>query len=207
MTVVDLRSSRVALRGDRSCGTAYPWHNRPNDMNCLLDAAQDETCDRVTGGPTHHRAPRRVARNASHNGGAHIERAPECLAARPTVCIMSEAAAQATAATTHQARHRVLRVCQQPLIRTSPFCSGSWSCPTARRGQWPEAAFAANCARPCRVGGSDAARGSPAPSARTGARRRAARPGLWLSFVPHLRYKEPYRLFPFPHRLVHAVSA
>ena len=49
--------------------------------------------------------------------------------------------------------------------------------------------------------------GPPAPAARTVARRRAARPGLWLSFVTHLRYNEPDRLFPFPHRLLHAASA
>src|SRR6516164_6030417 len=34
--------------------------------------------------------------------------------------------------------------------------------------------------------------------------------GSWslrLSFVTHLRYNEPDRLFPFPHRLLHAASA
>src|SRR6516164_1344106 len=34
--------------------------------------------------------------------------------------------------------------------------------------------------------------------------------GSWslrLSFVTHLRYKGPDRLFPFPHRLLHAASA
>jgi hypothetical protein len=34
--------------------------------------------------------------------------------------------------------------------------------------------------------------------------------GSWslrLSFVTHLRYNEPDRLFPFPHRLLHATSA
>ena len=41
----------------------------------------------------------------------------------------------------------------------------------------------------------DAARGSPATAARTVARRRATPPGLRLSFVPHLRYNEPDRLY------------
>src|SRR6516165_4131401 len=52
-------------------------------------------------------------------------------------------------------------------------------------------------------------RGSRVPptSARPVSRRRAARPGLRLSFVPHLWYKGPDRLFPFPHRLVHAALA
>src|SRR6516162_6310763 len=37
--------------------------------------------------------------------------------------------------------------------------------------------------------------------------RRDTLPGLRLSFVPHLRYNEPDRLFPFPYRLLHAASA
>src|SRR5262249_29855991 len=55
------------------------------------------------------------------------------------------------------------------------------------------AAFAAtaNCNRSCCVGGSNAALGSPATSARTVARRRAALPDLRLSFATHLRYNEP----------------
>ena len=53
-----------------------------------------------------------------------------------------------------------------------------------------------NYDRSCRVGGSDAARGSPAPVARSVARRRAALPDLRLSFVTHLRYNEPDRLCP-----------
>src|SRR6516162_8811288 len=47
----------------------------------------------------------------------------------------------------------------------------------------------------------------PATAARTVARRRAVRPGLRLSFVTHLRYKGPDRLFPFPHGLLDAASA
>jgi len=74
-------------------------------------------------------------------------------------------------------------------------------------GQWPEAAFAEPADRACRVDGSDAALGSPAPAARPVARRCAALPGLRLSFVTQLRYNEPDRRFPFPHRLLHAASA
>jgi len=43
--------------------------------------------------------------------------------------------------------------------------------------------------------------------ATTVARRHATLPGLRLSFVTHLRYKGPDRLFPFPYRLLHAASA
>src|SRR5215471_12061712 len=43
-----LRAACVALCGGRGCGTEYPWHNRPHDMHCLLDAAHDETCNRIT---------------------------------------------------------------------------------------------------------------------------------------------------------------
>src|SRR6516165_1195016 len=88
-----------------------------------------------------------------------------------------------------------------------PSVAGPGPCPTARPGPWPEAAFAATADRACRVGGRDAARGSPSTAARAVARRRAARPDLRLSFGTHLRYNEPDRLFPFPHRLVHAASA
>ena len=108
----------------------------------------------------------------------------------------------------HGARARtVVRRCSRHAsYGCLPSVAGHGPWPTARRGQWPEAAFAAT-ARSCRVGGSDAARGSPAPAARPVARRRDARPGLRLSFVTHLRYKELDRLFPFPHRLLHAASA
>src|SRR5262249_39135109 len=93
------------------------------------------------------------------------------------------------------------------LVRKSPFCSGSWSLSNSKARTVARGGLCSNRDRSCRVGGSDAALGSPAPSARTVVRRRAALPGLRLSFVTHLRYNEPDRLFPFPHRLVHAVSA
>src|SRR6516164_4366476 len=93
------------------------------------------------------------------------------------------------------------------LIRNSPFCNGSWSLSDSNARTVARDGLRSHCARACRVGGSDAARGSPATAARTVARRRDALLGLWLSFVTHLRYNEPDRLFPFPHRLLHAASA
>src|SRR6516165_4888500 len=93
------------------------------------------------------------------------------------------------------------------LIRKAAFCSGSWFLSDSKARTVARGGLCSHCARSCRVGGSDAARVSSATSARTVARRRDARPGLRLSFVTHLRYNEPDRLFPFPHRLLHAASA
>jgi hypothetical protein len=70
------------------------------------------------------------------------------------------------------------------------------------RNRHPLALLLGHC--PLRHG---AALGSPATAAHTVARRRDALPRLLLSFVTHLRYNEPDRLFPFPHRLLHAASA
>src|SRR6516165_3233777 len=83
----------------------------------------------------------------------------------------------------HGARARtVVRWCsRQASYGFLPSVAGHGPWPTARRGPWPEAAFAAM--------------------------RRDTLPGLRLSFVPHLRYNEPDRLFPFPYRLLHAASA
>src|SRR6516225_1609725 len=92
-------------------------------------------------------------------------------------------------------------------MRSSPFCSGSWSLADSKARTVARGGLRRSCARACRVGGSAAARGSPAPAARPVTRRRAALPGLRLSFVTHLRYKGPDRLFPFPYRLLHAASA
>jgi len=60
--------------------------------------------------------------SASHNVAAHI-RATERLTERPTVCIVTEAAAQAQATeeTMRHARHRVLTVRHRRLIRKSGF--------------------------------------------------------------------------------------
>src|SRR6516164_9410655 len=93
------------------------------------------------------------------------------------------------------------------LVRFSPFCSGSWSLADSKARTVARGGLRRSCARACRVGGSAAARGSPAPAARPVTRRRAALPGLRLSFVTHLRYKGPDRLFPFPHGLLDAASA
>ena len=134
------------------------------------------------------------------------ERAKNCL---PALATVSRVPARAGHWRDHRPR---LALCPHGAVRDHcyanlPSVAGHGPCPTARRGQWPEAAFAAAADRACRVGGSDVALVSPATAARSVARRRAARPGLRLSFVPHLRYNEPNRLFPFPHRLVHAASA
>src|SRR6516162_1234788 len=90
----------------------------------------------------------------------------------------------------HGARARtvVRRYSRKASYGFLPSVAGHGPCPPARRGQWPAAAFAAPADRACRVGGSDAALGSPAPAARPVARRRATGLGLRLSFVTHLRY-------------------
>src|SRR5215471_12510146 len=93
-------------------------------------------------------------------------------------------------------------VLPESLVRFSPFCSGSWSLADSQARLVAQSGLRSNHDRSCRVGGSDAARGSPAPAARTVARRRATWPDLGLPFVTHLRYNEPDRLFPFPHRLL-----
>src|SRR6516165_8798253 len=73
----------------------------------------------------------------------------------------------------HGARARtVVRRCfRQASYGFLPSVAGHGPWPTAMRGQW-----------------SDAALGSPAPAARTVARRRDALSDLRLSFVTHLRY-------------------
>jgi hypothetical protein len=91
--------------------------------------------------------------------------------------------------------------------RFSPFCSRSWSLADSHARPGARGGLRSHCDRACRVGGSNAARGSPATSTRTVARRRATRPGLWLSFVTHLRYNELDRLCLCSHRLFHAASA
>ena len=80
-------------------------------------------------------------------------------------------------------------VLPESLVRFSPFCSGSWSLSDSKARTGARGGLRSNCDRSCRVGGSDAARGSPAMSARTVARRRGTLPDLWLSFVTHLRYR------------------
>src|SRR6516225_6425650 len=76
----------------------------------------------------------------------------------------------------HGARARtvVRRYSRHASYGCLPAVAGHGPWPTARRGQWPEAAFAATADRACRVGGRDAARGSPATAARPVARRRDA---------------------------------
>src|SRR6516164_262462 len=86
------------------------------------------------------------------------------------------------------------------LVRFSPFCSRSWSLADSQARPGARGGLCSHCDRSCRVGGSDAALGSPATSARTVARRRDARPGLRLSFVTHLRYKELDRLYLCSYR-------
>ena len=93
------------------------------------------------------------------------------------------------------------------LVRFSPFCSGSWSLADSQARTVARGGLCSNRDWSCRVGGSDAALGSPATAARTVARRRAALPGLRLSFVTHLWYNEPDRLCICSHRLLHAASA
>ena len=48
----------------------------------------------------------------------------------------------------------------RPLIRTSPFCSGSWSLADRQARPVARGGLRSHCARACRVRGSDAARGS-----------------------------------------------
>src|SRR5262249_49265157 len=94
------------------------------------------------------------------------------------------------------------KTCNQ-LIHKSSFCSRSWLLSDSQARTVARGGLCSNCARACRGGGSDAALGSPATSARTVSRRRDALLGLRLSFVTHLRYKGPDRLFPFPYCLLY----
>jgi len=79
-------------------------------------------------------------------------------------------------------------VLPESLVRFDPFCSGSWSLADSHARTVARSGLRSNYDRSCRVGGSDAALGSPAPAARTVARRRDALSDLRLSFVTHLRY-------------------
>ena len=108
------------------------------------------------------------------------ERAKNCL---PALATVSRVPARAGHWRDHRPR---LALCPHGAVRDHcyanlPSVAGHGPWPTARRGQWPEAAFVAT--------------------------RRDALLELRLSFVTHLRYNEPDRRFPFPHRLLHAASA
>jgi len=134
-------------------------HNHPNDTHCRAFLNTSALSDGAHTGAHHLGTALVRPQHASHNVVAAARAGKKLFAG---------------------ARHRLPRSCTcrplerppatpgpvssrggaRPLIRTSPFCSGSWSLADRQARPVARGGLRSHCARACRVRGSDAARGS-----------------------------------------------